>query len=842
MNLKEIIKEKVERDLSFLKRIKICSSNYDDFISTNLLPYLFYTNTTDFKYRVIPIFLSKKSNIILLPLFYSLSLFKVYAERYLKFQKFQKFQPDDGSPIRIVDKDGTIGKIVSLDFIAQELIVINGKGIKNFYSFDDIDFLEYKNKPLAYYAKSSIIFDTVKSYRKTVKISQNPLELIELMSDSIFNNQYIDAGAVFFTQELSLLRDDFYRDIKINDSSFFNVIPSSRLDFKMGKIFSTRLGNSRIKNGKQFNLIKEFLVFTHLENYDAYFDIKKNKNWINTIIFDFTKDTKYLDNVLNAIDEIYYDPLSNGDLKDIYLLFNEKDLNNYQSILNRGIGNAPFLLNSEQKKKFIGNPFLKDTALIECSTIDLTSEFQNSISFARKLCSQIHLINLLDNLLFPLFDIRNRFHSFFDPKSLAIKIEEFEKSIVKIQKDWFYSSEYRQGFEVLFTLISKLNENLLKSKNSYISDLIDDKESSVCIVSYNENIDDISYLQQISDFDLTFFDLKELKNPIVEFEKFDVVIILNLNKELAYVCNLNPFKNKLLLLLNKNELKFYNNIKNSRLINSLSHETKLADVLNIELTVEPQIVSKEIPTIEEINNPEFKLDDFIAKILKENKSNKIYTSYTRDLNPESILLVFNDGTAKTVNENNYFFIHKENIGTLTECHTQAKNLAINDIIFLLNHDANEFEKLIWQVAEDYPEIMRLLKLDLEWRRNIKDFIQRKFISIESFRSELSDNGYLIYSTQAIQTWINGDVYQPRNLNDLLIALSAMKVISEQKIEEIEKAIKTTKKLKTRLPHELQLRHIADLNDLEYYSDYEFPELSEKMYRFMDIKTISLIIK
>ena len=60
-----------------------------------------------------------------------------------------------------------------------------------------------------------------------------------------------------------------------------------------------------------------------------------------------------MESVLNTIDEIYYEPLSNGDLKDIYLLFNEKDLNNYQSIINRGIGNAPFLLNSEQKKKFI---------------------------------------------------------------------------------------------------------------------------------------------------------------------------------------------------------------------------------------------------------------------------------------------------------------------------------------------------------------------------------------------------------------------------------------------------------------------------------------------------------
>ena len=111
-----------------------------------------------------------------------------------------------------------------------------------------------------------------------------------------------------------------------------------------------------------------------------------------------------------------------------------------------------------------------------------------------------------------------------------------------------------------------------------------------------------------------------------------------------------------------------------------------------------------------------------------------------------------------------------------------------------------------------------------------------------FRDDLSDYDYVIYSNQAIMTWINGDVYQPRNLNKLFNALGELGVVPKHLQDNLINAIRTTKKLKTRLPHELQMRHIAELNDLQYFSDYEFPELSKKIYDFMDIKTISLIIK
>jgi len=70
----------------------------------------------------------------------------------------------------------------------------------------------------------------------------------------------------------------------------------------------------------------------------------------------------------------------------------------------------------------------------------------------------------------------------------------------------------------------------------------------------------------------------------------------------------------------------------------------------------------------------------------------------------------------------------------------------------------------------------------------------------------------------------------------------MNIISDDEIDEYVKVIKTVKKLKTRLPYELKKIHVAELNDISYHTDYEYRELIEKMYRFIDIKTVSLVLK
>lgn len=844
MNFKDLLERNIENEMPFLRKISIDSQTVDksDFIANQLLPYLFFTNTIDQNYRIIPIFLRRNEDIIHLPLFFSLALFKIYSDRFLSFKNFESKKYDNEN-INIRDLNCNVCRLLSVNYTSNDITVQTGKGQIIHRDFANIHGLTNLNKGTGYFKSLEPIFDSIISYLDIIKISGNPLELIRKMGTLEFNGSNHYHGAVFFTQNQSLLKNIDYRDFAINGERFLNTIPSSRLDYKMGNLIFTRLGDNRKTKGQQINHIKEFLVFTHIENYDSYLNIKQEKNWVDTLIFDFTKDIKYLNNVLDMIVQHYSKSLNIGEIKDIYLVFNEKDLYEYRLINDKNILNVPFLLNSEQKRTFLEDKRFSNPTLVESKCIDLSNEFNNGIKAVKLLCAKVHLINLFDLLLKPLFEIKSRYNSFYIKEDFLKKLEALKTESNKIQKDWFYSSEYDSIFRTLYSLFDAIDENINDDKSSLINSLNVCKDASVIIVSYNENKEDQENLRLILGIpNLQFQTPSDLRNPLSDLAKFDFSIILNLNRNLSCICSLNLFPSSVYLILSSSEAKMYNKIKDGHLITKLSNEEKLAMVLNMEMSKDSDDLKKDITPIEDIDPEEFSLNEFIENILKENKYNKIYNSYTRDLLIDTQVLLFKDGTSITVNENKFFFIHKENINSLKDCRVQAKNLVIDDIVFLLNHDSDEFEKLIWQVANDYPEIKNLLQLDKQWRHRIKDFIDNNNISLEHFRELLSENGYSILSSQAIHTWITGDVYQPRNLSELFDALGDLNVIPLDEKESYERSIIAVKKLKTKLPHELQKIYIADLNDLEYNSDYEFPELSKKMYRFMDIKTIGLIIK
>ncbi|MCF8226009.1 MAG: hypothetical protein K9J30_09030 [Bacteroidales bacterium] len=846
MNIKSIIDERTAYEMPFLRRIRINSQLMDDsdFISAKLLPYLFYTNTTDNKYRIIPVFLRKKEDVVWLPLFYSLALFKTNADTFLNGLNFSNLKFPD-QPVRILDDDNNVCQLKAVNFTSSEIILKSGSGKLKYYDFDEAPLLELYNNRVAYGKNLDSVFNRIKKYNSSVRIGKNPLELVQKMNSHEFdlNNKF--NGALFFTHNPGLLKSEEFKDLTINEIPFLNSIPASRMSVENGLISFKRLGSNRSTAGRQINQIKEFLVFSRFDNFNEYFVIKQERPWLNTLIFDFTRDQKELENVLNAIKDNYLKPLTEGKIKDIYLVFNEKDLHSYNYILKSKLDNFPFFLNSEAKKHFLSSKAGMHEPEAKLVNIpDLSSDFKEAIRIARGLCKEVHIINLIDPLVKPLFELKKRFNSFYNPDSLEEYLYSVQASLNEIRNTWFTGKEYENIFNFLFAFLDKIRASRGNEKLYLITNTDIRLEEKTGIVSFNENQDDMDFLKAMMHLEgIEFMNPRNIQNPLTELEKYANVFVLNSTRELSNAICANSFKSNVVLILNKTEHDQYDKNKNCWLIRNLSSREKLYDILNLDYEEgsNPEVISAK-PETDETDQMEFDLDSFIRDVMKEKEINQVYKNYDRTREIDSIILFFRDGTSVTVNESKYFFIHKEDPKILKECHVQARDLKVDDIIFLVMHDAEEFEKLIWQIAEEQPEIKKLLDQDMKWRKNIDSYLRENKITKSSFRALLKENGFNIGSDQAIHTWVYGDVYEPRNMETLIDVLCNLGILVESEKDETLISIRAVKKLKTRLPGELQKMNIANMNDLIYTSDYSFPELLEKMYKFLDIKTISYIIK
>lgn len=842
MNFRQIISDKIEREMPFLRKIRLSSTDSsEDYLSKSLLPFLFYTNTVDQKYRIIPVFLNKIEYSIQLPLFYSLALFKIYSNSYLEGLSFRDTFFNDYNAPDIICADGSICKLIAINYTSADIAVRNGKGIISHFDFESIEILKQKNKYTGYYSRLETYFNNINNYNESVRIGDNPLELIQKMQTERLVEKKKLHGALYLTTNPGLLKSNDFKGLTINDVPFFNTIPSGRVDYSMGKMSFHRLGHKGSREGKIINKINEFLIFTDINNYKAYNEIRKERGWLDTLIFDFTKDSSELDQIINYIQKEYITQLKDGKIKNIYLLFNEKDLHKYYLLQNIGYPYNPLLLNIEQKKHFSENADLKSSSLVETGTYDFNIDFNRVIAIIQRLCAQVHLINLRDKLLIPFFDIKKRYLSYYNAESLNIEFEALLDSLKDIRRNWFYSQEHEKDFTEIYDALGNLKNHLDNPKLNKVKLNTIKTNDTIGIISFNDNINDFEFLKRTLNLNKAeLLNPLKLKNPISILNKYDSFLVFNANRELFNIICLNVFRSDVTIILNVYEKNYFEKI-NKIFIPTLSNSRKLSEILNIEFENGPSAKLSGIVEDDSEDHSEFLADVFIRNILKENSTNKIYTDYVRDKKVGQLLLFFNDNTSITVNENKYFFIYKENIESLKECHVQAKELKVGDLIFIIMHDAEEFEKLIWKVAEEYPDLKNVLELDEHWRNQIKRFVNEMALNLNGFRLLLAENGFTVQSAQAIHTWINGDVYQPRNIDNLISALFRLGVLSEYGMELITKSIKTAKKLKTRLPYELRKMHVADLNDLEYKSDLEFPELSEKMLQFLDIKTISLII-
>ncbi|MFW6272227.1 MAG: hypothetical protein ACOC2U_00390 [bacterium] len=839
MSIKEIINERIEKEIPFLRKVQFASQLKQDsnFISSRLLPYLFYSNTINEEARIIPVFLSEKEDMLRLPLFYALGIFKSYADHFLSDKNFQN-QDLISKDINIQALDSDICKLKTIDYTSNDIVLKTGRGELKYYEFGDSERLRYKNSQTNYIKHLEKIFGEIEEYKKTIKIGNNPLKLIQEMDSQSFRSNNYFHGALYFTNNLKLLE---FKDFTINNESFFNTIPTSKMEIEDGKINFTRMGDRRRKVGKQVNKIEEFLIFTHLNNYKGFFEIKKEKKWLDTLMFDFTEDLKNLENVLDTIRNQYQEPLKKNVIKNIFLLFSEKHLDAFYKIKQAGINTTQFLLKREMKKELLNNKDLLEPKVIQCSSNELNKKFKHCENILRKFCSRVHLINLVDSLLKPFFNIKKRYFSLYNKDELFEQITFFENSLSDIKSNFFPTSEFDDDFSVIYSLLEDLKNNLINRKIEKLKKYISDKNLRYCIISYNDEEEDKEFVKNfVENENIEFKNPKDIKYPFTFLKNYDTVFILNLTRELSYLISMNLFPNNVYLLLDSFEYKLYE--KTKTYVSNISRENELFELLNIDYTPKKEEHISENVTNDIEDTREFNLESFVNSVLKTNQNIKLYNKTLREKETESIMLFFEDGTSLKVNENKYFFIHKENIQSLSECHVKAKNLTRGDIIFLFKRDSVEFEKLILEVAEeDYPEIKNLLNLDMKWRNKIKEYIEKEVFSIENFRSILNRKGYSIKSNQAIQTWLNNDVYQPRNLNSLINIISELGILTENEIDDVIKAIKAVKALKTRLPNELAKIQFAELNGLEYNSNFEFPELTEKIYQFMDIKTISLII-
>jgi hypothetical protein len=814
-NFDKIILDK----MPFVNDIIPDETDRNDMVSSKLLPFYCYQNVQSAAVgeKSSLIFISDKAQLYNIPYLLCLSHFKNLINRYL----IEKNYSDRDLNFNFYGPQNSNWLAKRLNYSSRE-VLIERNGIKKSISFDQFysSYFHLNSNNQNFKALDKELY----SYRQLTSENSHPLELVGL---DTLSGQY--NGLLFLSSKTEAIKRT---KVEIQGVSISKLVPIS----------STKVGNNKLifvpaRKIKRVKDQREMLVISSISEYDNRIEfIKNQKPWIKAIVFDLTSKAGDRD-FMCGLDNYLRNKNLASDFKIYFILFDHQTTAFFS--IKSSIGDTFFVDRSVKcslKKEVCSEERLQLIPL----NVNFKS-FQRSKEILEKVCERIHFTEVVSSILAPFFEIKKRFFSFYSPDSLLALIGSFRSSVLDLQSIYLPDPDLRTDFAELYSFCDSLHKDISISPNAKLSSL-EDLKGKVIIISHNLNEDDIKYIKDQFSVSNIEFDRAKRFNSI-DLKNYDTVVILNINHELINYLRTCALTNNIQLLLTDEE-----NIRldkaNNWISKSISCIEKGNNILSMIKCPEVQSLNDSYSSLsaesEDISE-EIDLQKMILDLSESRNSNPTKISSSNIVRDKKLkTLIFEDGDIIIVDETRYFYqATDKQVNSFNDIRVQARDLKNEDQVFIFKNANKEFNEIFEEVAVTIPALRDMVFDDKAWRQRLDHFRKHGDFTFEDLASELQRKGF-VCSVQSLRNWIDEHVYVPDKLEYLLNAMCLLGILEENEVELFNRASKTLKRLKTKLPQELFKMFIAEILDIPVDEEKEWPDLFNSIYEIITIKKILAI--
>jgi len=861
---KNYISEKIQERFSDLLRIKfsINGNVISDFSEKTLYPFMIYQNTVDTLNRLITVYLPENSNAALLtPFISTVGVYRKALELEMGNQNYKNVVfPNQAKQ---VVHNGDICSIINIDYINRLFVLRDGKGTEH-----DVLFKSAYQLNWTVYPSSKDISKKIEEFSKIDKLGKKDIFTFPLVP----KKEYFQ-GVLLFTNVSKF--ETLLRTIKISDSDIKEHLKILKASFNADgeSIDFTRISFAETNN-KPVSLI-----VARSDSFRAFNKIIEAGNGsldhIKTIIIDDfdeivlkAKKAGSIDADLEFLQSEYFDKLGNGtkDIKDIYLICSNRNIEVQEILKNKGIESFPWLLTPIEKLVIDDKQWIKPEIIISgiCN-----KDFEEVLDRIYKLLSKwkdLASSNFCSGqVLLPirnLYILKDKWISFYDPINFKKFLDEFETILAQLQSEWF-SNGIDYGLIDETRLICKnVKErfyiSLLEPDIKNLIESLDENASEVVIVTRNNDETDkqhiTRYLSEInSKIDFVFKDKNEILLGSTSKEiNPDLIVYLVWDKELFNSSFVNPLAIRQVYLISRTgceSLKRYS-IYGKKQIMDIGNSENKYKLLNLEPYKENAVKEDELISLKFLHCKEEKtiieqidiipeIEEFVHDIIKQHNTPDGNSNFVSN----SVILFFEDGSHIEWPEHKNVFFYDENLESEgASIQKNINDLKVGDQIMVAKR-SKELKKVIEDALAENESYSKSIIIDHDWRDKILNYINLNHWDLQHFRRKLNENGFKVDTDFTIINWIEGDTIKPQKFTKLLVALCQMGILNEEKLTEYYNKNKDLKSIKTKFIRSSVQKLILSLKGINYGTDALFDEhLLNAFIDHIEIKRVLGIFK
>ena len=846
MNYRDELFEKINDEFPELIRINASLKEQFNFVNSNLLPFLFYQNSKVQSSSFINVYTAGNNALRALPLAVVLGFIKPEIDRLLSDKDFANFIP---AHCININHNGTVSLLEKVNYSTREIIIKDGGGKRSCIAFSNL--VLWKNR-YTYGTESSFIIDRIKEYLSLCQnVSVNPLSI------PFEGKIRPKSGVVVFT----------------NKSKFKSILNS--LMFKDGSTLKKYVNiqelrvdmNARREDSRKYVPLSQhrkvcsqipLIIIAQSLDRGLLKEIKEDYPHITTVVFDeFEKLTE-------EVDLIRKQALS----LNLNLFTIQRD--SFCSNFSRLSSASHWLLNYGQK--VLLNEQKEDR-------IDLSVCVARDIKFNELFIKGRQVFELLKNLweecpsgfdfsklVADFWKLHKRLNSFYDLSVFKKSVGELRMEIDELEKG-FDSVVYKDRFRETYAYLDSISLNEVSVKQRMFEDEING-ESLLIVANFFEDADRLSLERELK--------LRHPRLKVIHFRDYKEEAEINRIYDTALFCNffgeyrtllfLRKYGHKTVLVLNNKEYDDFRVQceKMEKVTGRLSSEANIMKLLKCEdfrsegcanysingfqvnYKGEGERKYSESTGTENPSDLEIiTLDRLFQKLYSEKTANGNFR-YLPVGDRTKTIIYLDDGACMEVDSVKRFYAFFEE--SLEKSSIKSRDLKIEAArikegmsIFRLK-GREELEEIIDKVLQRLDVRARnIYEHQKLWRDAIRDYMLNENLSSRDFVERLQSWNFNIVSPVTVDNWLEGITDVPNNFNSLLNILYDNGILATavpQKI--ILKETQLYGRLKELAPKEVFRIYINQLRSIPYETDFNIPELIERVYDFVDIRTVCFV--
>lgn len=835
------------------------------FTEGTLLPFLVYQNTIDKHNRIIGLYLPNNcTSINLIPFYIIIAQYRKALIRTM--QQHNYLNKTYFNEEKLYLSDGTFYSLIYLDYINREVTLSPSKGRQIILPFKNV--LNEK-----WQQNASDIRDRIESFEKIDKANNQNIFTFPI---NLNDNQY--EGVIIFTNISKF--ESLLSNVRISGENLKGNINIKQVVFPSND--TIRLDN--MSHGTKTNTKPISVLVAPQNAFKAHKNIldsgaEKLKH-IKTIIIDNFDDlllkwekSDTVESELEWLRDNYIQQIINGELKNVYLICKNSNLNIHELLAKYNIKYSPWVVKPIEENELNGPTLSNPEVSINNVGIYKFEQLNyciNSIILKIKNLAALNFCNgEIIKIIKSFYELRTKLNSFYDPLILQDFFKNLEQDIVTLKNNWFAQG---QDYELMNQSIGFLQDNCNNFSNFKLEIIFEYLQrlsinSSTKIIADNTCDKDIQWLvntiqsryPNIETHYIKRKDFNRISRDNIQISE----IIFYLSADKAVIGNAlgTIYSNNQMFILNNKSYIFTFNYskKYCALQIKIGTSNFQYEILNIKELYPVDLITNQGIIPIKYNEKIIKKDDFKCihnpvnteiEEIEENEENDLIEEIilkhknTSSINTDFCLIFFEDGSSLQLPSTKKVFVldeHKK-FNDLDKSLKPVATLKKGDQIVLTKGD-KPLKEILEESLKHNTNFSALIETDLKWRILIKGHILRCKMDLGHFRNKLNINGFSIGSNQAVQNWIDGDTQRPEKFLTLLNVLVQLGIINSSEVAAYDYANSTLKSIQMEFVRTAIQRIILKLEGINTPEHPTFNDnLLNNLINHIEIKIIHTIFK